>query len=115
MHVQIGLTSSSVCSLGAKLPSHSGTGSSEEAAAELPAPGKLPSKFLNFSKGSERGKSELGPATQSLRNACTKIQLLKSASYLFHRHFHLRHCKRDLFNISNQQQPVTQRGKLHVS
>lgn len=87
-----------------------GTSRDGKAAAELPAPVKL-SGFVS----SSRGKSEQGPATRSLGNACTKIQLIKSASYLFHRHFHLGHCRRDLFKVGNQQQQVIQQGKLEQS
>lgn len=81
-----------------------------KAAAELPAPVKLCGLV-----SSSRGKSEQGPATRSLGNACTKIQLIKSASYLFHGHFHLGHCRRDLFTAGNQQQRVIQQGKLKLS
>lgn len=87
-----------------------GTSRDGKAAAELPAPVKLSGLV-----SSSRGKSEQGPATRSLGNACTKIQLIKSASYLFHGHFHLGHCRRDLFTAGNQQQRVIQQGKLKLS
>lgn len=80
----------------------------------LPALGKLPNKFLHFSKGNKGGKTEQGPATQPLRNPCTKIQLLKSSSYLFHMHCQSSHCEKALFSLSNQQQLLIHGGNSNT-
>lgn len=108
LHIQIFLASPAgrTSSPRGNLPSHSG------ASSKLPAPGKLPKRFLNFSKGNEGGKTEQGPATQALRNPCTRIQLLKPSSCSFHMHCHLSHCKKGLFSLSNQQQLLIQWKKL---